>query len=185
MLNLFAFSALKPRDSKTSAIPAIAFTLRINNPTRKSVQVSFMLNLPLGIQPDTVRLGSPDKTIKSTNVSQCSRACIDSKQCMSWQMAKGNKTCQLFYQVPPHAWHPGFISGQKSTWTTHDSMLTLNRCGNYPQLATKVLLQAASELALHLWSVTILNKFGSNLRNITVLCQQLKHLGTVFMVLQL
>ena len=104
---------------------------------------------------------------------------------MSWQMAKGNKTCQLFYQVPPHAWHPGFISGQKSTWTTHDSMLTLNRCGNYPQLATKVLLQAASELAVHLWSVTILNKFGSNLRNITVLCQQLKHLGTVFMVLQL
>ena len=68
---------------------------------------------------------------------------------MSWQMAKENKTCQLFYQVPPHAWHPGFISGQKSTWTTHDSMLTLNRCGNYPQLATKVLLQAASELALH------------------------------------
>ena len=104
---------------------------------------------------------------------------------MSWQMAKGNKTCQLFYQDPPHAWHLGFISGQKSPWTTHDSMLTLNRCGNYPQLATKVLLQAASELALHLWSVTILNKFGSNLRNITVLCQQLKHLGTVFMVLQL
>ena len=81
---------------------------------------------------------------------------------MSWQMAKGNKTCQLFYQVPPHAWHPGFISGQKSTWTTHDSMLTLNRCGNYPQLATKVLLQAASELALHLWSVTILNKTFGN-----------------------
>ena len=81
-----------------------------------------MLNLPLGIQPDTVRLGSPNKTIKSTNVSQCSKACIDNKQCMSWQMAKENKTCQLFYQVPP-----------KSTWTAHDSMLTLNRPGNYPQ----------------------------------------------------
>ena len=81
-----------------------------------------MLNLPLGIQPDTVRLGSPDKTIKSTNVSQCSKACIDNKQCMSWQMAKENKTCQLFYQVPP-----------KSTWTARDSMLTLNRPGNYPQ----------------------------------------------------
>ena len=133
MLDLFAFSALKPLDSKTSATPAIAFTLRINNPTRKSVQVSFMLNLPLGIQPDTVRLGSPDKTIKSTNVSQCSRACIDNKQCISWHMAKENKKCQLFYQVPPHAWHTGFISGQKSTLTAHDSMLTLNRPGNYPQ----------------------------------------------------
>ena len=100
-------------------------------------------------------------------------------------MAKENKKCQLFYQVPPHAWHPGFISGQKSTWTIHDSMLTLNRCGNYPQLATKVLLQAASELALHLWSVTILNKFGSNLRDMAVWCQQIKHSGTVFMALQL
>ena len=126
-MDLFAFSTLKPRDSKTSATPAIAFTLRINNPTRKSVQVSFMLNLPLGIQPDTVRLGSPDKTIKSTTVSQCSRACIDNKQCILWQMAKENKTCQLFYQVPPHAWHTGFISGQNSPWTAHDSMLTLKR----------------------------------------------------------
>ena len=133
MLDLFAFSALKPRDSKTSSTPAIAFTLRINNPTRKSVQVSFMLNLPLGIQPDTVRLGSPDKTIKSTTVSQCSRACIDNKQCILWQMAKENKTCQLFYRVLPHAWHTGFISGQKSTWTAHDSMLTLKRPGKYPQ----------------------------------------------------
>ena len=133
MLDLLAFSALKPRDYKTSSTPAIAFTLRINNPTRKSVQVSFMLNLPLGIQPDTKRLGRPDKTIKSTNVIQCSRACIENKQCMSWQMAKENKTCQLFSQVPPHAWHTGFISGQKSTWTAHDSMLTLNRPGNYPQ----------------------------------------------------
>ena len=92
-----------------------------------------MLNLPIGIQPDTVRLGSPDKTVKSTNVSRCLRAFIDNKQFMSWQMAKENKPCQLFYQVPPHAWHPGLISGQKSTWTAHDSMLTLNRSGNYPQ----------------------------------------------------
>ena len=48
-------------------------------------------------------------------------------------MAKENKTCRLFYQVPPHAWHPGLISGQTSMWTAHDSMLTLNRSGNYPQ----------------------------------------------------
>ena len=50
-------------------------------------------------------------------------------------MAKENKTCRLFYQVPPHAWHPGLISGQKSMWTAHDSMLTLNTVGsgNYPQ----------------------------------------------------
>ena len=49
LLDPFAFAALTPRDSKISATSAIAFTLRINNPTTKSVQVSFMLNLPLGI----------------------------------------------------------------------------------------------------------------------------------------
>ena len=92
-----------------------------------------MLNLPLGIQPDTVRLGKPDKSFKGESASQCARACIDDKKCMSWQMETQNKTCQLFYQVPPHAWHPGITSGQKSTWTAHDSMLTLNRPGNYPQ----------------------------------------------------
>ena len=48
-------------------------------------------------------------------------------------MAKENKRCQLFYQVPSHAWHPGFISGQESMWTAHDSMLTVNRSGNYPE----------------------------------------------------
>ena len=49
LLDPFAFSALTPRDSRISATSAIAFTLRINAPTTKSVQVSFMLNLPLGI----------------------------------------------------------------------------------------------------------------------------------------
>ena len=46
LLDLFAFSALTPRDSKTSATPAIALTLRINNPTTKSDQVSHSLFPP-------------------------------------------------------------------------------------------------------------------------------------------
>ena len=107
-----------------------------------------MLNLPIGIQPDTVRLGSPDKTVKSTNVSRCLRACIDNKQFMSWQMAKENKPCQLFYQVPPHAWYPGLISGQKSTWTAHDSMLTLNRSGNYPQSGNTTIATGGKRVSL-------------------------------------
>ena len=132
-LDLFAFSSLKPRDSKTSTTPAIAFTLRVKNPTRKFVQISFMLNLPLGSQPDTARLGKAYKSFKSPNVTQCAEVCIGDQKCMSWQMERRNKTCLLFSQVPPHAWHPGSTSGQKGTWTAHDSMLTLNRPGNYPQ----------------------------------------------------
>ena len=44
-----------------------------------------------------------------------------------------NKTCFLFNDVPLHVWHLGITSGQKVTWTAHDSMLTLNKIGNYPQ----------------------------------------------------
>ena len=51
-----------------------------------------------------------------------------------------NKTCWLFNQVPLHAWHPGMTSGQKNTWTAHDSMLTLNRPGNYPQSGNTTIL---------------------------------------------
>lgn len=134
-LDLFAFSSLKPRDSNTSATPAIAFTLRLNNPTRRSIQVSFMLSLPLGIQTDTARLGKPNKSFKmnKSDPTLCSRACVSDPECLSWQMEIQNKTCLLFNEVPLHSWHPGIISGQKNTWTAHDSMLTLNRPGNYPQ----------------------------------------------------
>lgn len=134
-MDLFGFSALKPRDSKTSATPSVAFTLRIKNPTKKSVKLSFMLNLPLGIQTDTIRLGKPIKSskLKKSDPTSCSKSCTGDAKCMSWQMDIKNKTCLLFDQVPPHAWRPGIISGQTNTWTARDSMLTLNRPGNYPQ----------------------------------------------------
>ncbi|XP_020625895.1 uncharacterized protein LOC110063277 isoform X1 [Orbicella faveolata] len=134
-LDLFAFSALKPRDSKTSATPAIAFTLRIKNPTKKSIKVSFMLNLPLGIQTDTKRYGKPTKSFKVSNSdpTSCSKTCVDDLECLSWQVDVKNKTCLLFDQVPPHAWQQGTISGQKNAWTACDSVLTLNRPGKYPQ----------------------------------------------------
>lgn len=134
-MDLFGFSSLRPRDSKTSATPSIAFTLRIRNPTKRTVNVSFMLNLPLGIQTDTIRLGKPFKSLKmrKPDAIQCSEICVRDPKCMSWQMDSKNKTCLLFDQVPPHAWHPGYISGQKNTWTARDSMLTLNRPEKYPQ----------------------------------------------------
>ena len=94
-----------------------------------------MLNLPLGIQPDTARLGEPSAifTDSSLNATTCSESCVADQKCMSWQMVPSNKTCLLFNDVPLHVWHGGIISGQKGTWTAHDSMLTLNKIGNYPQ----------------------------------------------------
>ena len=139
-LDLFAISPLKPRDSKSSTTPAVAFSLRIKNPTKNTVQVSFLLNLPLGIQPDTQRLGKPYASFKDLNSTQCANLCVHRLECMSWQVVTENQTCLLFNDVPLHAWKPGITSGQKSTWTTHDSMLTLNRPGSYPQSGNTTIL---------------------------------------------
>lgn len=139
-LDLFAISALKPRDSKSSSTPAVAFTLRIKNPSSYGAQVSFMLNLPLGIQPDTQRLGKPYANFKGLNFTRCARKCNRARECMSWQVVTTNQTCLLFRDAPPHSWHPTITSGQKGTWTVYDSMLTLNRHGKYPQSGNTTIL---------------------------------------------
>lgn len=140
-LDLFAFSPLKPRDSKTSATPAIAFALRIKNLANNPTQVSFLLNLPMGIQPDTGRLGKPYLTfVHVDDTARCSSLCDVDERCMLWQMDAARQTCQLFDEVPLHIWHPGSTSGQKSTWIAHDSMLTLNRPGNFPQSGNTTIL---------------------------------------------
>lgn len=52
-MDLFAYGMLHPRKSDFSFVPGVAFTLKVKNPTQKSVNVSFMLNMPLGEQPGT------------------------------------------------------------------------------------------------------------------------------------
>ena len=157
-LDLFAYSALKPRDSKTSATPAVAFTFRINNPTEKTVSVSLMFNLPLGIQTDTARQGESYKCIQMSTVNStiCSKACASDPKCFSWQTETKNKTCLLFNKTFPHYWKPGCTSGQKNTWKAHDSMLTLNRPGNYPQSGNTTIVTEKS----HSPSFMVSDSFG-------------------------
>ena len=50
-LDLFAYGILHPRKTDFSFVPGVAFTLSAKNPTPKSVNVSFLLNMPLGEQP--------------------------------------------------------------------------------------------------------------------------------------
>lgn len=78
---------------------------------------------------------------------------------MSWQLEADNNTCLLFDEVPLHAWHPGSTSGQKGLWTAHNSMLTLNRFGDYPQSGNTTLLTEeganatfmVSDIFGHIW----------------------------------
>ena len=50
-IDLYAFGTLHTRDTAASFVPAVTFTLNIQNPTDTNVDISFLFNLPLGMQP--------------------------------------------------------------------------------------------------------------------------------------
>lgn len=57
-MDLFAFPSFHPRNPYDSAVPAVTFTLNLENKDSfEPANVSFMLNLPLGYQEDTIRTG--------------------------------------------------------------------------------------------------------------------------------
>jgi len=57
-MDLYAYSTFHPRDPFNSAVPAVTFTLNLENTNQfEPADVSFMLNLPLGYQEDTIRVG--------------------------------------------------------------------------------------------------------------------------------
>ena len=49
--DLYAFGTLHTRKTTASLVPAVTFTLNIQNPTDTTVDISFLFNLPLGLQP--------------------------------------------------------------------------------------------------------------------------------------
>ena len=53
-MDLFAYGTLRARKTELSFVPGVAFTLSVKNPTEKAVNVSFLLNIPLGEQPGKV-----------------------------------------------------------------------------------------------------------------------------------
>ena len=50
-MDLYAFGTLHARKTAASFVPAVTFTLNIKNPTKTAVDISFLLNLPLCMQP--------------------------------------------------------------------------------------------------------------------------------------
>lgn len=56
-MSLYAFPSFHVRDCFKSAVPAVAFTLGMRNKADKPLDISFMFNLPLGQQEDTIRVG--------------------------------------------------------------------------------------------------------------------------------
>ena len=56
-MSLYAFPSFHVREPYKSAVPAVAFTLGLHSKHNKPLDVSFMFNLPLGQQEDTIRVG--------------------------------------------------------------------------------------------------------------------------------
>ena len=56
-MSLYAFSSFHVRHRYKSAVSAVAFTLGMRNKADRPLNVSFMFNLPLGQQEDTIRVG--------------------------------------------------------------------------------------------------------------------------------
>lgn len=53
-MDLFAYGTLRARKTDLSFVPGVTFTLSVKNPTEKAVNLSFLLNIPLGEQPGNV-----------------------------------------------------------------------------------------------------------------------------------
>lgn len=57
-MDLYAYPSFHPRDPYNSAVPAVAFTIGLKNKDKKEpITASFLINLPLGYQDDTIRMG--------------------------------------------------------------------------------------------------------------------------------
>jgi len=123
-LSLYAYSEYNLGDMKSSARPAIAFTLVGSNPTNQTIRTSFMFNLPWGIEQDYDRPSSAVfKRINTPSAQACFTACQSESNCQSWTWTSSN--CNLQSDVPLPGYRLGTSSGLKSTWAQSSSGNTL------------------------------------------------------------
>ena len=94
---LFAYSSLVAANMTASARPAAAFTLTVDNSAGSSdANASLLLSMPLQIETDQSRpgtpLGSPSST---TDSSACAALCEATTACLSWNFIRSTAMCQL------------------------------------------------------------------------------------------
>lgn len=121
--SLFAFSAFKANSMAESARPAAAFTLALDNTAGSGTEtVSYMLHLPLNVEPDQdragVAIGAP--TTQETPAA-CATLCRGNPQCASWTWLKVNGTCTLQSNCPANRYKLGTYSGVPGTWVADEA----------------------------------------------------------------
>ena len=121
-ISVYAYPRYRFNDMNTSATPAVAFTAVIRNSLSESVDASFLFNLPLGMEPHTLRLQeqmspSPRNSTKKQHLAltaqECFEFCNRDDSCLSWTYEVSNYKCLLFDDVRMNGHHDGFVAGIK------------------------------------------------------------------------
>ena len=136
-LDLFGFSAYKANDMDASARPAIAFSLTVGSVAEGSDSADFMFQLPLNIEPDQKRAGTPISDNAVLNIvtsAECRSACNANSACLSWNFDRVNENCTLQKDAPNNLYVPGVDAGLRSSWSidSEGQCLVLNRPGTGP-----------------------------------------------------
>eukprot|EP00043_Microstomoeca_roanoka_P010110 m.96381 g.96381 ORF g.96381 m.96381 type:complete len:1092 (-) comp14791_c0_seq2:334-3609(-) len=132
--SLFAYSSYHLNDLTASSKPGIYYTLLAENPSAQTVNVTFLLTMPLAIEEDTTRLDPNGKRVSASSPVNCLHACQADASCASWTWSTTG--CTLSTVVPLNTYANGTFSGVKSQWaakaTPLSQCLTLARQGTGP-----------------------------------------------------
>jgi non-lysosomal glucosylceramidase len=111
---VYAYSAVKLHDENASALPAVAFTLVLENKGTEPINASFLLALPLASTASTSRRhdcchpygNSTIKTIPGLSAAGCLAACGSTPDCTYWDLNTEPTPAVPLVPAVPAAVHP-------------------------------------------------------------------------------
>ena len=134
-VSLYGVSSQSSGNMTSSARPAVAFILAVNNHGATTKNVSFSFNLPFAVEIDQSRRGTKISSAPASDPSACSTLCASSKTpCASW-IFEANGICTLQKDAPLNVYEAGVVSGIASTWQqspTATGCITNSRPGTGP-----------------------------------------------------
>ena len=134
-VSLYGLSSQSAGNMTTSARPAVAFVLTVDNHGSAAKNVSFSFNLPFAVEIDQSRRGTKVTATTAPDAASCSNVCAASKTCASWLFEAASGSCTLQKDAPLNRYEAGMVSGIASEWQqspTATDCLTNTREGTGP-----------------------------------------------------
>eukprot|EP00039_Didymoeca_costata_P023556 m.7494 g.7494 ORF g.7494 m.7494 type:complete len:1006 (-) comp3723_c0_seq2:57-3074(-) len=134
--SMYAYSRYVANDMKTSAIPATAFSLVVENLLPIAADVGFSFIVPFNVEPESSRpaaMGDDTVSVTAASPEACLAQCNSNNMCSSWSFVDASESCTLNTgsSVPFNQYTRGSHSGIKGVWSvTENGCLTLTRPGN-------------------------------------------------------